>query len=67
MSILRESYLYHLWAVLCTVYYDSAVHRCLVRMGAWWQPPDRREPCSPGPVSGGRCGPGLEESILCRC
>ena len=35
MSILRESYLYHLWAVLCTVYYDSAVHRCLVRMGAW--------------------------------
>lgn len=32
MSILRESYLYHLWAVLCTVYYDSAVHRCLVRM-----------------------------------
>ena len=27
MSILRESYLYHLWAVLCTVYYDSAVHR----------------------------------------
>ena len=35
MSILRESYLYHLWAVLCTVYYDSAVHRCLVRMGVW--------------------------------
>ena len=35
MTTLRESYLYHLWAALCTVYYDSGVHRCLVRMGAW--------------------------------
>ena len=35
MTTLRESYLYHLWAALCTVYYDSAVHRCLVWLGAW--------------------------------
>ena len=35
MSILRESYQYHLWAMLSTVYYDTAVHHCLVRMGAW--------------------------------
>ena len=27
--LLRESYIYHLWAVLCGVYYDSTLHRCL--------------------------------------
>ena len=32
MTTLRESYLYHLWAALCTVYYDSAVHRCLAAL-----------------------------------
>ena len=35
MTTLRESYLYHLWTALCTVYYDSAVHRCLAALGAW--------------------------------
>ncbi len=35
MTLLRESYLYHLWTVLCAVYGDSAVHRCLVRLGGW--------------------------------
>ena len=35
MTTLRESYLYHLWTVLCAVYYDSGVHRCLAALGAW--------------------------------
>ena len=33
MTTLRESYLYHLWTVLCAVYYDSGVHRCLAALG----------------------------------
>lgn len=35
MTTLRESYLYHLWTVLCAVYYDSGVHRCLAALGNW--------------------------------
>ena len=35
MTLLRESYLDHLWTVLCAVYGDSAVHRGLVRLGGW--------------------------------
>ena len=66
MSILRESYLYHLWAVLCTVYYDSAVHRCLVRMGAWCN-----RQIDESRVLRVLCREGIaarawEESILCR-
>lgn len=33
--LLRESYIYHLWAVLCGVYYDSTLHRCLAAAGSW--------------------------------
>ncbi len=65
MSILRESYLYHLWAVLCTVYYDSAVHR------AWcaWAPGVTAR--STRAVFSGSCvgrasRPGPGRSILCR-
>lgn len=35
MTLLRESYIYHLWTVLCTVYYDSTLHRCLAAAGVW--------------------------------
>ncbi len=35
MTLLRESYLYHLWTVLLSVYDGSCVHRILVRLGAW--------------------------------
>lgn len=35
MTLLQESYLYHLWLALCAVYEDSALHRILVRIGAW--------------------------------
>ena len=35
MTLLRESYLYHLWLVLLAVYDDSALHRLLAGMGAW--------------------------------
>ena len=35
MTLLRESYIYHLWAVLCTLYYDSTLHRCLAAAGNW--------------------------------
>ena len=35
MTLLRESYLYHLWAALCSLYDASALHRLLVRLGGW--------------------------------
>lgn len=35
MTMLRESYLCHLWAALCAVYDGSAVHRCLAAAGNW--------------------------------
>lgn len=35
MTVLRESYLYHLCAVLYAVYMESGVHRCLAALGAW--------------------------------
>ena len=66
MSIFRESYLYHLLAALCAAYYNSAVHRCLVCLGAWCnrQIDDSR-------ILGVLCREGAvarawEGSILCR-
>lgn len=35
MTLLRESYLYHIWTVLLSVYDDSMVHRVLAAIGAW--------------------------------
>ena len=35
MTLLRESYLAHLWAVLVSLYENSACHRLLVRLGRW--------------------------------
>lgn len=35
MTLLRESYLYHLWLALCSVYQGSVVHRVLTGIGAW--------------------------------
>ena len=35
MTLLRESYLYHLWLALCAIYEDSTVHRILARLGGW--------------------------------
>jgi len=35
MTLLRESYLYHLWMTLISIYQDSAVCRILTRIGAW--------------------------------
>lgn len=35
MTLLQESYFYHLWTVLLTAYNASAVHRVLVQLGAW--------------------------------
>lgn len=35
MTLLRESYLYHLWMVLLAVYDDSALHCLLAGIGAW--------------------------------
>ena len=35
MTLLRESYLYHLWTVLLSVYDGSAVHRILAAVGDW--------------------------------
>lgn len=35
MTLLRESYLYHLCLALCAAYEDSAVHRVLAAIGAW--------------------------------
>ena len=66
MSILRESYLYHLWAVLCTVYYDSAVHRCLVRMGAWCNRQIDESRVLRVLCREGVAARAWEESILCR-
>ena len=35
MTRLRESYLYHIWTVLLTVYDGSTVHRVLAGLGRW--------------------------------
>ena len=35
MTLLRESYLYHLWLALLSVYDDSTVHRVLSAVGGW--------------------------------
>ena len=35
MTLLRESYLYHLWMTLVSIYRDSAVCRILTGIGAW--------------------------------
>lgn len=35
MTLLRESYLAHLWLVLLSLYEESACHRLLVRLGGW--------------------------------
>ena len=35
MTLLRESYLYHLWLVLLSLYEDSACHRVLAALGRW--------------------------------
>ena len=35
MTLLRESYLYHLWTVLLSVYDGSMVHRILAAVGGW--------------------------------
>ena len=35
MTLLRESYLYQLWLVLCTLYHESALYRILMRVKAW--------------------------------
>lgn len=35
MTLLRESYLYHLCLALCAVYEDSNLHRILAAIGAW--------------------------------
>ena len=38
MTLLRESYLYDLWTVLCGLYDASALHRLLAKLGARpWQ------------------------------
>ena len=35
MTLLRESYTYHLWLTLLALYDSSALHRFLVRSGVW--------------------------------
>lgn len=35
MTLLRESYLYHLWLALVSVYEGSAIHRGQARIGGW--------------------------------
>ena len=35
MTLLRESYLFHLWTALLTVYDESAVHRLMAAAGRW--------------------------------
>lgn len=35
MKLLRESYVYALWASLCAVYEASCVHQCLAQAGIW--------------------------------
>lgn len=53
MTLLRESYLFHLWLALCSVYEGSAIHRMLAAAGRLVQPPDRREPRPAAPVPEG--------------
>lgn len=35
MTLLRESYLYHIWMTLLSIYDDSMVHRALAVVGSW--------------------------------
>ena len=35
MTLLRESYLYHLWTTMLSLYGDSFCHRLLCRVGPW--------------------------------
>lgn len=35
MTLLQESYLYHLWLVLCMIYEDSSLRCVLARIGDW--------------------------------
>lgn len=35
MTLLRESYLFHLWMALCSVYEGSTIHRMLAAAGGW--------------------------------
>ena len=35
MTLLRESYLYHIWMTLLSIYDDSMVHRVLAVVGRW--------------------------------
>ena len=35
MTLLRESYLYHLWLTLCAIYGDSTLHQIMARLGGW--------------------------------
>ena len=35
MTYLRESFCYQMWIALLAVYDQSALHRCLVRLGGW--------------------------------
>ena len=35
MTYLRESFCYQMWLTLLSVYDQSILHRCLVRLGAW--------------------------------
>ena len=35
MTLLRESYLYHIWMTLLSIYDDSMVHRALAAVGSW--------------------------------
>ena len=35
MTLLRESYLYHIWMTLLSIYDDSMVHRGLAVVGSW--------------------------------
>ena len=35
MTLLRESYLYHLWLTVLAVYEDSTLHRLMAALGRW--------------------------------
>ena len=66
MTLLRESYLYDLWTVLCGLYDASALHRLLAKLGAWCTAQIEgsavlRPLCREGAVA--RAWP---ESLLCR-
>lgn len=66
MTVLHESFLYHLWTALCAVYMDSGVHRCLTALGAWCnrqidESGVLRVLCREGAVAGS-----WRESSLCR-